>query len=717
MFRLRLCRASFLICCCSVLITLASCSSSTQVYRQGEDGTIQKIEDTGKNELKVREVQEKTDSAIQKSTSKTAPTEEQSKYASQTFEEKNKIASGSDLYSDYNKTVRVLNGIETGIADILKAASDSNYTPKSTTDDICFKITVKTGGMKSLKSEIPWSIENQKKLLSSLKEAAEKGVKGTDTPAVRRKYEKCLAAINNMEKGIAFSAERIDTLSKRIDDLQDATGQWLTQYDKFVKIQGEEKALANFRSTVAVRVADWAKNTSVTEPKPPFSADLKPVGMAPQIPNIIVFASKDDAPAEISRSAVAWLNSIDDRIAKSVEAAMLSYSPYGQLSKLDAEATQLAGQIEKDSGPQAKIDRALGELSREYDECSKELKKATDLETKKRYISLADSLGPNIELLKKSKERISTTAAKLVNLKKALADISAFYSSMSRLAGQNALDADVRDILKEILNIYDVENASKAESRISIPSKTDPANQQSRAVSLKLFIMPPEAKAGKDLKIPDLKMDLVYVQEGSFQMGADIYSCEKPVRTVSLTKPFWIGRYEVTQLQWEAVMGNNPSRFKGANRPVEQVTWDDCVLFCDKLTDRDRKSGRLPSGYVYRLPSEVEWEYAARGGNKGNSFTYSGGNNPDEVAWCSKNSRNSTQAVGQKKANELGLYDMSGNVMERCHDYYPRSNSDRICRGGSWRNGANFCRSSYRIPDYWDKDTIGFRLVVGFPLP
>ena len=164
---------------------------------------------------------------------------------------------------------------------------------------------------------------------------------------------------------------------------------------------------------------------------------------------------------------------------------------------------------------------------------------------------------------------------------------------------------------------------------------------------------------------------------------------------------FSIGRYEVTQEEWEAVMGSNPSNFKGKKLPVEQVSWDDCQTFIRKLNQM--------TGKHFRLPTEAEWEYAARGGNKSRGYKYAGGDNLGSVAWYTDNSGNKTHEVGKKQPNELGLYDMSGNVREWCQDWKggyrsssqtnptgPSSGSYRVNRGGDWINRARYCRVSYR---------------------
>ena len=200
---------------------------------------------------------------------------------------------------------------------------------------------------------------------------------------------------------------------------------------------------------------------------------------------------------------------------------------------------------------------------------------------------------------------------------------------------------------------------------------------------------------------------MVKVAGGTFQMGgtseqgSNADDDEYPVHSVTLSD-YYIGQTEVTQELWEAVMGGNPSFFTGDNQcPVEWVSWEDCQEFIKKLN-------RL-TGKNFRLPTEAEWEYAARGGNKSKGYKYSGSNNPDAVAWYGNNSGDKTHAVATKQANELGLYDMSGNVREFCQDWYgkysSRSQSNpkganagigRVLRGGSWNDIARGVRVSYR---------------------
>ena len=232
----------------------------------------------------------------------------------------------------------------------------------------------------------------------------------------------------------------------------------------------------------------------------------------------------------------------------------------------------------------------------------------------------------------------------------------------------------------------------------------------------------------KTIVLPgNVKLELVKVEAGSFEMSAndgENYSDEVAHRA-TLTKDFYIGRTEVTQAQWRAVMGSNPSNFKGDDLPVEKETWNEAMEFCGKLND----SGKAPSGWKFTLPTETQWEYAARGGKKSKGYKYSGSNTIDEVAWYTSNSGSKTHPVGQKKANELGLYDMSGNVMEWCLDdwnldsskltaEFSRGNDQGgsycVIRGGSWRHIAGDCRSAYR--DGFDPgyrfNFLGFRLAL-----
>ncbi len=212
--------------------------------------------------------------------------------------------------------------------------------------------------------------------------------------------------------------------------------------------------------------------------------------------------------------------------------------------------------------------------------------------------------------------------------------------------------------------------------------------------------------------------NMVYVSGGTFIMGGDESSDQTPTHSVTLSS-YYICKYEVTQALWRAVMGSNPSKFKGDNLPVEQVSWNDCQTFINRLNNY--------TGRNFRLPTEAEWEFAARGGNYSRHYKYSGSNYISDVAWYCDNSGNRTHPVGTKQANELGLYDMSGNVWEWCSDRYGSYSSysqsnptgatsgfGRVERGGNWCGLARYCCSSHR--SYYAPgnsfDDLGLRLVL-----
>lgn len=247
-------------------------------------------------------------------------------------------------------------------------------------------------------------------------------------------------------------------------------------------------------------------------------------------------------------------------------------------------------------------------------------------------------------------------------------------------------------------------------------------------------------KLGQAFQVPGLDLpaeakDLImqWIPPGSFMMGSQEdepgyeASVDEAPFLATLSKGFWLGKYPVTQAQWQAIMQNNPSHFQlsGANRPVENVTWFDAISFCDQLNQR--LSRDLPGGYQFSLPTEMQWEYACRAGAQ--TPYYSGNTEADlaRVAWYAGNSDEQTHPVGEKEANSLGLYDMHGNVEEWCHDApsdYPHiSVSDwegkgsglvRAFRGGSWKAIRDHgdlraaCRSG-GPPDI-RRSWIGFRL-------
>jgi len=232
-------------------------------------------------------------------------------------------------------------------------------------------------------------------------------------------------------------------------------------------------------------------------------------------------------------------------------------------------------------------------------------------------------------------------------------------------------------------------------------------------------------RSGSSVEIVNsIGMKLKLIPAGEFMMGApesndDAHQTEKPQHKVRITKPFYLGVYLVTQAEYEQVMAKNPSRFEGATRPVESVSWDDAVEFCQKLSSRE--------GWVYRLPTEAEWEYACRANT---TTRYSFGDDPaslGECAYYAENSYDETHPVGEKKPNAWGLYDMHGNVCEWCADWHewgypavsptddptgPETGLRRVCRGGSWLHGPGNCQSTHRYknPPAYRTCDLGFRV-------
>ena len=223
----------------------------------------------------------------------------------------------------------------------------------------------------------------------------------------------------------------------------------------------------------------------------------------------------------------------------------------------------------------------------------------------------------------------------------------------------------------------------------STPAKTPDAAAKNAST--------PDQLALGDPLVNSVGMVLVPIPAGKFMMG------DESKHSVTITKPFHLGAFEVTQEQYEKVMGKNPSYFKGPNNPVELVSWKDAVEFCRKLSQLPKEKA---AGHVYRLPTEAEWEYACRAGT---TAAYSFGDDASQLgqyAWFDENSGTTTHPVGGKKPNPWGLYDMHGNVWEWCHDWHgeypsepvtdptgPTTGSFRVYRGGGWDGYAGYCRS------------------------
>ena len=223
------------------------------------------------------------------------------------------------------------------------------------------------------------------------------------------------------------------------------------------------------------------------------------------------------------------------------------------------------------------------------------------------------------------------------------------------------------------------------------------------------------------LSVGSVSFNMIKVEGGTFKMGStNGEGRERPVHDVTVSS-YYIGQTQVTQALWTEVMGENPSDFVGDNKPVNRVNWFDCELFLKKLSEITKQQ--------FRLPTEAEWEYAAKGGNKSKGYEYAGGNQIENVAWFDENSNGEVHQVTKKKPNELGIYDMSGNVWEWCQDwgergYYkkspnrdpqgPSSGTSRVVRGGGRNSIAGNCRIAYRNFNSPDnrRSSIGLRLVL-----
>jgi formylglycine-generating enzyme required for sulfatase activity len=279
-------------------------------------------------------------------------------------------------------------------------------------------------------------------------------------------------------------------------------------------------------------------------------------------------------------------------------------------------------------------------------------------------------------------------------------------------------------------------NPTEAQKKINqCNAKLNPAPKPTQSSS-------PIPKTNQTFTVNGVSFKMVYVQGGTFTMGCtseQVNECnpeEKPAHTVTLSD-FYMGETEVTQELWETVMGStvrelrdigNPNwqiRGEVADHPMYYVNWNEAVEFCKKLNEKLRD--QLPSGYIIALPTEAQWEYAARGGRKSRHYMYAGSNSLDDVAWYNGNSSSTTHPVKSKLPNELGLYDMSGSVCEWCSDYWhnysstsktnpkgPSSGSSRVNRGGSYSHYDWSCRVSDRngSSPSCRSDNFGFRLAI-----
>lgn len=318
--------------------------------------------------------------------------------------------------------------------------------------------------------------------------------------------------------------------------------------------------------------------------------------------------------------------------------------------------------------------------------------------------------------------QISTLTAKLTKIQADSSknqEIQTLQAKIGKLKSQiNALNAEKEGFVKKIGELNRNLETERLEKR-NLLEKIKILEGQ------KNIIAPPKnIFTDQTFDIKGIKFKMIFVESGTFMMGDNEFENAKPIHEVSLDS-FWIAQTQCTQELWQAVMGNNPSHFKGAKLPVECVSWNDCQEFIKKLNVLTKKT--------FSLPTEAQWEYAARGGKKSKGYKYAGSDNIEEVAWYNKNSEKKTHEVATKKPNELGIYDMSGNVFEWCLDAYDkkfyesaeakmrnpinnRAEETFVLRGGNY---SNYCSDKYyglAHRFYYGEDVYycdGFRLVLG----
>lgn len=358
------------------------------------------------------------------------------------------------------------------------------------------------------------------------------------------------------------------------------------------------------------------------------------------------------------------------KIKKEYEQKIVKYQD--EIRKLERKISELASSL-------AKIQDVAANAQKEMEDEIHVLRKKTSS-----YVGEIDKL--NNELSKKQQE--------VVSLKQNLSETTSTLDKVKR----------------ELQAYKDTETERKAKEE-----------RERKAFEVEALRKAEEEKKREIFRIGNVKFKMIHVEGGTFTMGEG-----SEAHQVKLSS-FYIGETPVTQALWKEITGKSPSYFEGEQKPVESVSWNDCQDFIMKLNDK--------TGKKFRLLTEAEWEFAARGGNKTKNYEYAGSNNIDEVAWYRENSYRKgwsspdygTHPVKTKMPNELGIYDMTGNVCEWCQDRNdsysknsqtnpigPAIEANRVGRGGSWYNDAGFCRSSYRnfiAPDFWNNN-LGFRLAL-----
>lgn len=444
------------------------------------------------------------------------------------------------------------------------------------------------------------------------------------------------------------------------------------------------------------------------------------------LPVMVTFADYGIEKLESNRTYVLILTKPMSIIEQKKQALIIKYSPSSAIVLVDNKMVRGTNGV-------AKVVLPVGQHS--Y------IVASDGYESEEGTVKLKAAAPSNLQItLSKETNTISTSTNDVATQHIASNQIVKFSGRVVDINGQPVIGAVVEETGTKNVSVTDIDGNFIIKAKSSsitvtvtflgcVPKQvklTEGTKEEITLIEETYKKQPSSSASSITIPVKDgISIEMVKVEGGTFMMGAtpemkNSWTEERPIHQVTLTNDYYIGKYEVTQSLWCALMDNNPSYFKGDNLPVEQVSWDDCQKFINKLNDI--------TGRKFRLPTEAEWEYAARGGKKSRGYQYSGSNKISDVAWYSSNSEHKTQPVGLKLANELGLYDMSGNVDEWCFDRFgfysalsqtnPLGADDGICRvyrGGSWEQTAGFCRSSDRSNYGTSKNRIynlGFRLAL-----
>jgi len=290
----------------------------------------------------------------------------------------------------------------------------------------------------------------------------------------------------------------------------------------------------------------------------------------------------------------------------------------------------------------------------------------------------------------------------------------AFFAVIIFLSGCG--ESDYSDIQKPV-----DESIDQDKSIVSKPIETSENIEKSEKKELeslyRQYIKSAQDELGDVYTVPGIEMEMLWVHPGTFTAGSPKTEIgrggNENQREKKINFGFYLGKFEVSQVQWESVMGNNPSKFKGPNLPVENISWQDAVEFCEKLTKVEIFNARLPNGFAYQLPTQMEWEYACRAGTK-SAYWWGGSPDSKNANYDSDISDGTTKEINSYLPNPWGFFNVHGNVWEYCSDTSEFSPVFRFARGGSWSDNSDFLRSAYRLEIQKDSynHTLGLRIAL-----